>query len=315
MMFEKSERSVEFVTIAEAGVLESQALLLCESIRRFAGVYARCPITVISPRGDRRPSASTIRKLDQLQAEYLALEIDSCCPAYGPSYRVHSAAYIERRTGPPIIIQLDSDTLFLSEPDFTVNEHDAAARPVDVKGMCTTGAGDPFDDYWRELCALTGVAYEQLPIVHTTVDRQAVRASYNGGLLAAKRACGIFVRTEDIFRRLVAAGLCSWTADGPTIRTGTGFLRGAATAYWGTSQAAFSLATVAGNHAVRLLPVTHNVPLHLIDHLTWAIPARLVHIHYHWLFAEAGDANSTLAKINLPIESTEWLRTRLPLNT
>jgi hypothetical protein len=83
------------------------------------------------------------------------------------------------------------------------------------------------------------------------------------------RACGIFEHTEDVFKRLVAAGLKPWTADGLTMKTGTGVLGGAATAYWGTNQAAFSLAAVAGNLAVRLLPGTHNFPLHC---LVWSAP-------------------------------------------
>jgi hypothetical protein len=312
----KAENCVEFVLIAEAGILEAQALLLCESIRCFSGAYSRSSITVISPRRARRPSFSTLRKLDQLQAEYLPIEIDSCCPEYGPSYRVHSAAHVARRSGPPIIVQLDSDTIFISEPDFSLTESDAAARPVDVKGMCTTGSGDPFDAYWTKLCALVGINYEQVPIVETTVGCQAVRASYNGGLVAVQRACGILERTEDIFVRLVAAGLKPWAAGGPTIRTGTGVLSGAATAYWGTSQAAFSMAAVAGNHSVRLLPGTHNFPLHCLDQMTTSVPARLVHLHYHWLFsAEAGDANPILdRKVDLPAGTIEWLKARLPLD-
>jgi hypothetical protein len=307
--------SVEFVLIAEAGILEAQALLLCESIRRFAGAYSRSPITVVSPRSARRPSYATLRKLDRLDADYLPLDIDSCCPEYGPSYRVHAAAHVERRSGPPVIVQLDSDTIFLAEPDLTLTECPAAARPVDIKGMCTTGAGDPFDRYWRKLCALVDVDYEQVPTVRTTVDGQTVRASYNAGLLATQRAHGIFQRTEDIFKHLVAAGMTPWTADGPTLRTGTGVLSGAATAYWGTSQAAFSLAAVAGNHAVRLLPDTHNVPLHMLDQLT-TVPPRLVHVHYHgMLSAGAGDANPLVdGTLDLPAATVEWLRARLPLN-
>ena len=316
-MLKESENNVEFVLIAEAGILEAQALLLCESIRSFAGAYSQFPITVISPRSSRRPSFSTLRKLDRLQAEYLPIEVESCCPEYGTSYRVHSLAHVARRSGPPVIVQLDSDTIFLSEPDFSLTDSHAAARPVDVKGMCTTGPADPFDNFWRELCALMGVNYEQLSIVETTVDCQRVRASYNGGLIAAQRACGIFERTEEIFSRLVTAGLKPWTAGGPTIWTGTGILSGAATAYWGTSQAAFSLAAVAGNHAVELLPATYNFPLHCLDQMTTSIPWPLIHVHYHWLFsAEACDANPMLnEKLNLSVEAAEWLRARLPLRS
>jgi hypothetical protein len=314
-MLGNSRDDVEFVLIAESGILEAQACLLCESIRRFAGIYSRAAITVVSPRSARRPSRLTLRKLDQLQAEYLPVEIDSCCPEYGTSYRVHSLAHIARRPGPPIIIQLDSDTIFLSEPDFALAGNQLAARPVDMKGMCTTGARDHFDPYWRKLCALVGVNYEQMPIVNTTIDHKRVRASYNGGLVAAQRAGGLFELTEDIFKRLVAAGMKPWSANGPEIMTGTGLLSGAATAYWGTSQAALSLATVVGRHSVRHLPATHNIPLHLLDRMTTSLPTPMVHVHYHWLFSadQNGPNPRWDAKLKLSEEAAEWLKARLPL--
>jgi hypothetical protein len=191
--------AVEFVAIAEAGVLEAQALLLCRSIRQFCGAYARCPITVVSPRAHRRPCAATLRALDGLDVEYLPLDISSSAPEYGTSFRIHTAAHVERRSGPPIVVQLDSDTLFVSEPDFSLGEACAAARPVDVKGMCTCGPQDPFDGYWRQLCTTLSVDYERIPMIRTTVDQTIVRASYNGGLLIARRVSGLFAQTERFF--------------------------------------------------------------------------------------------------------------------
>jgi hypothetical protein len=55
---------VEFCVLAEAGVLEAQAPLLCSSIRRFAGAYSSAAIVVVSPRPDRRPCRTTLRDLD-----------------------------------------------------------------------------------------------------------------------------------------------------------------------------------------------------------------------------------------------------------
>jgi hypothetical protein len=180
--------------------------------------------------------------------------------------------------------------------------------------MCTTGAGDPNDAYWRKLSALANVDYDRLPVIRTTVDGLAIRASYNGGFLATRRALGLFGRTEDIFRKLVAERLHSWTADGPLMRTGTGFLQGAATAYWGTSQAAFSLAAVAGNHQVRLLPAAYNFPWHSLNDMPGPVPQPLVHMHYHWLFAET-DAAGLAAdpRLGLSDHVVEWLRAQLPL--
>ena len=251
--------------MAEAGILEAQARLLCASIRRFGGGYSGAAITVVSPRRSRRPSRATLRELQRLGAEFLPLSLSSPCPQYGPSYRVLAAAHVARRPGPPILVQIDSDTVFLREPDFSLRGVDAAARPVDVKGMCTSGSGDPFDTYWRNLCRLCEVDYDLLPMVQTTVDRQAVRASYNGGLVAARRTSGIFERTADFFIRLAGAQLKPWLGADTRVRSGTGVVDARGGAYWGTSQAALSLAITARAAAVQMLPATYNVPLHYVD--------------------------------------------------
>ena len=309
-----SEHQVEFVLNAETGVLEHQALLLCESIRHFGGTLSLSPITVVSPRKARRPSAATLMKLDRLRVEYLPLEIESACPDYGPSFKVHAVAHIARRPGPPIVVQIDSDTVFVRAPVLLANIESSAARPVDVKGMCTTGSGDEFDRHWRMLCAVAGVDYELVPIVHTTVDRVPVRASYNGGLIAARRVSGIFERTEEFFERFVAAGLRPWCREGFVVRSGAEIVSEAGSAYWGTTQAAFSLAAVAGGHAVDLLPATYNLPLHFLDEM--AVPIPLVHIHYHWLASSNQDGTNALLddRLCLSDDVREWLQSRLPLS-
>ncbi len=309
-------QQVEFVLIAEAGILERQALLLCESIRRFGGALSSSAITVVSPRKSRRPSHATLKMLDRLQAEYLALEIDSACPDYGPSFKVHALAHVARRSGPPIMVQVDSDSLFVAEPNALSKIDWAAGRPVDVKGMCTTGPGDEFDEYWRALCAVAGVDYEQIPVIRTTVDRVRVRASYNGGLLAARRASGIFERAEEYFLRLVAADLRPWEGRDIAIRSGAEIVSKAGSAYWGTSQAAFSLASVRSGRRVEILSDAYNFPLHLLDEMTTPVPAPLAHIHYHWLASNgAGDASALFdARLRLSAEVRAWLRPRAPFS-
>ncbi len=305
---------VEFVVIAEAGILEAQALLLCESIRRFAGRYAELAITVVSPRPGRRPSASTVRALAALGAELRALDIEVRCPDYGPSYKVLALADAERRPGPDILVQIDSDTLFVAEPDLSLPDHDIAARPVDLKGICTRGPGDPRDGFWRDLCGLCGVDYERIPIVETTVDRQAVRASYNGGLVVARRRIGFFGRTAEVFTRLVSAGLTPHREAGHREMTATGVVTEAGSLFWGTSQAVLPLAACSLDRSIGILPPTHNVPLHHWDNLV--APEHLVHLHYHWLCSATELAANPMldGRLELDPDVASWLRGKVPLD-
>jgi hypothetical protein len=155
-------QSIEFALVAESGVLERQAIILCESIRKFAGKYADSPITVISPRSDRRPSVETLARLSTLGVRFLPLDFASIEPEYGTTFRMYAAAELERQSTARKILFMDSDLLFAGEPDLDLLEMATYARPVDVKGMCTEGNKDQNDVYWRKLCEVCGVDYDQL---------------------------------------------------------------------------------------------------------------------------------------------------------
>src|SRR4051812_43697123 len=161
---------VEFALVAEAGPLEAQARLLVDSLRRFGGRHANAAVTVVSPRRSRRPSQATLRALRRAGARYVALDLASACPDYPTSWRVHALAHVERQPGPDVLVQLDSDALFLGDVGELCADARAAGRPIDVKGMATTGPGDGYEPYWAALCGLASVDLEALPFVRTTVD-------------------------------------------------------------------------------------------------------------------------------------------------
>lgn len=309
-----SPHQTEFFLIAERGILEPQAVLLCKSIRRFAGAYAKSAISVVSPRRNARPCRTTVKQLAALDADYVELDLSSPCPAYGPSFKVLAAAHMEDRGRAPVLVQLDSDTLFVREPDFSLPAAHVGARPVDVKGMSTEGHGDAFDPYWRGLCELCDVDYESLPWVVTTVDGKKVRANYNGGLTAARRACGIFQQTREFLLRLVAAERKPWANSGLLVKSGTGLVNREGSEYWGTSQAALSLAITARHGIVEILSNLYNVPVHSFASMP-PLDGVPVHIHYHWLLSERECDDNPMfdGRLALPPEIAEWIRSESPL--
>src|SRR5262249_5068786 len=154
---------VEFVLVVEGGALEPQARVLCESIRVHAGRYRDARISAISPTPDRRPSPAFAAFAAAYHVDYRELALPVECPEYRTSNRVYAAAWCAERSSADVIVVLDTDTVFLREPGLGLDAADVAVRPVDVKGMCTAGPGDPFDGYWQRLCALGGLDYDRLP--------------------------------------------------------------------------------------------------------------------------------------------------------
>ena len=161
---------------------------------------------------------------------------------------------------------------------------------------------------------MLGVDYESIPWVTTTVDEKVVRANFNGGLVAVRRASGLFRQTEEFFLRLVAASHRPWANSGTLVKSGTGLVDRVGSEFWGTSQAAFSLAVTALGGAVQILSNSYNVPLHSFDSLPLLATAP-VHVHYHWLFSEGECAANPMqdGRLSLPPEVGRWLEGELPL--
>lgn len=309
-----------FVACIEGGVLEAQALLLFESIRRYTGRFGGCDLYALSPRAGHLISAAARARLDSLGAHYVDEVLNTECPEYGSANRVAAAAYVEQKHPHDLLVVLDSDTLFIREPEeFDLAPGvDVAVRPVDVKGMCTKGWLDPADAYWRELCRLCGVDYEDVPWAESFVDRRRIKASYNGGLVVARGRLGVMRRWADFFFASVRRGLRPNPSAG-SFRAGAGVVEPAAAKLWGSNQAALSLAIWSTTRGVRQLPPTYNYPLHMHERLKPSLARatfpHLVHVHYHWLLAADALPANPLFHPHGPLspEQQDWLRSAAPI--
>ena len=302
-----------FVACIERGVLEKQALLLFESIRLYTGRFRYCPIYAVSPRAGHSISASARLKLDQLDVVYIDEILNTDCPEYGSANRVAAAAYVEQRHTHEILVILDSDTLFLREPDEILlrPDVDVAVRPVDVKGMCTSGPMDPFDAYWRDLCRCCGVDYDQIPWTESFVDRCRIKASYNAGLVIVRSKLGIMKRWSDFFFTSVRQHLRPYTYD-RRFRSGAGWVQSDASRLWGSNQAALSLAIWSITKNVNELAPTYNYPVtahsQIDKKLRNGIFSNLVHVHYHWILQDRASKNPLFDRSGpLSAEQRVWL--------
>lgn len=244
------------------------------------------------------------------------MSIVSPCPEYGPSYRVFACGEHERSSEADCLVFMDSDTVLLSEPDLELLGADVAARPVDVKGICTSGEGDPNDSYWRNLCQACGVNYDLIPGVTTTVERARVKASYNGGLNVVKSSSTLFAKTADFLLRSILANLIPRPNNNTTFPAGHGMVSEKGGRFWGSMQACFSLAITALKLSVRILPPSQNFPLHcypdLLPEIEKGTIPTICHVHYHHVFSSNPHDNPILAgQPGFPADSIEWLRERI----
>jgi hypothetical protein len=309
--------TASFVLCIENNAIRDQAILLCESIRQFGGHYRDSPILAFSPRAGLAVDGDTRRVLAKLGVRYVDEPINTTCLDYSSANRVFAGAWAEARCDSDFIVVLDSDTVYLQEPEMPTDA-DVAVRPVDSKGSATRGPGDAFEDYWVALAEMCGATIDRLPYIHATIDGQRIRASYNGGLIVARREKGIFTRGADLFSNSLKAGMRPYRGSGIDIFASTGPVGQAGSEFWGSSQAVLAIAIWATTDRVVHFPATYNVPLHLIASTgeigsDWTARPP-VHVHYHYMFTpqRCEVAMEIMAKLGVPADRLAWLAGRIP---
>jgi hypothetical protein len=309
------ETEIAFLICVEANRLETQARLLCESIRTFGGRYRQAPILAVSPRPHLALEAESQARLEALGVSYVVEPLNLTGKPYGTINRLVAGAWAETVSPRPYLVVLDTDTLFAAEPRFV--RADVGVRPVDVKGSASSGAGDPLDGYWARICRLGGIDLSRLPRVATTIDRVEIRASYNGGFTVVRRELGILRRAKEIFFASLAEDLRPWPGKGIDVLASTGAVGREASEWWGSSQAALSVAIASTTTGVHLYDERYNIPLHILAERgrSWPMAAGFepILLHYHHL-AEApyrAQLRQALRRVRCSPDVVRWVEERL----
>lgn len=306
---------VAFVICVEANQLAPQARLLCESLRRFGGRYRSAEVIAISPRPALAIDCETRAALEALGVSCVVEPLNETGSPYGPINRIVASAWAEAFVARPYLVVLDTDTLFVAEPELL--RADAGVRPVDIKGAASSGPGDPQDRYWTELCRLARFEIGRLPRLVTTIDRVPIRASYNGGFAVVRRDLGILTETREIFFAAWAENLRPRPNAELEVFASTGFVGREASEWWGSSQAALAVAIWSVTTDVLTYDERYNIPLNNLatPDRSWPTAPGFepILLHYHHL-AEASYRDQLLGvlrKIACPAEAVEWLESRL----
>jgi hypothetical protein len=309
------ESEVAFLICVEANRLEPQALLLCESLRTFGGRYREAPILAVSPRPHLALGSEARTHLAKLGVTYVVEPLNDTGNPYGTINRIVAGAWAETFSPRPYLALLDTDTVFVGEPSFA--RADVGVRPVDVKGSASSGAGDPQDAYWARMCGFGGIDLSRLPMISTTIDNVPIRASYNGGFTVVRRDLGILQRTREIFFASLQENLRPLAGKEFDVLASTGSVGLEASEWWGSSQAALSIAIWSRTSDVYTFDERYNIPLHNLTgpDRSWPMGPDFepVLLHYHYL-AEApyqAQLRQVLTRIGCSSEVLEWIGNRL----
>jgi hypothetical protein len=199
--------SIAFILCTEGGQLEQESLLMVESFRRYTGSFKDAPLFSFQVRDRNDVSIETVNKLESFGVKHQKVVLNSRYPDYPLANKPLLCAYAEQTIDADILVFLDSDLVFFSEPNefLLPPEYDIGIRPEHHKMIGSEGSSDPNEEYWLHLYAIAGVKAPDR-FVTTTVDRKTIRAFWNSGVVAVRRSAGIFTAWQQVIEKLLEEG-------------------------------------------------------------------------------------------------------------
>src|SRR5690349_3095186 len=107
---------IAFIMCTEGGSLEQESLLMAESFRRFTGGLKDAPIYSFQIREKNDVSKETIKALEAFRVEHRKVVLNHKYPDYPLANKPLLCAYAEQNIDADILVFLDSDLVFFSEP-------------------------------------------------------------------------------------------------------------------------------------------------------------------------------------------------------
>jgi hypothetical protein len=190
-----------YATLAIPGESELDTLLLAESLRTFGGELAFNPLWVLVPAGLGLLSDATQKKLAQLNADVISLEIDPEWFKFPFAAKVAAAAAAESQAlgQTERLVYMDRDTIVLSEPsEFLISPGISLGfRPVHHQLIGSTW-GSVLDSFWTLIYEVCSVPEENLfpMLTHTG---EPIRPYFNAGIFVTRPENGLLAQWREVF--------------------------------------------------------------------------------------------------------------------
>lgn len=208
-------QDITFICCVESGFLESQTVLMIESLRRYGGVYKDLPIIAMTPRFGPPISKLTKERFKALSVLHISFRPKNKFSWKAFLNKHFAMAKAEEICDSEFLCWLDSDLLFTGEPSglFLDQNEDFTACPSDVAGA-SCGVDDPMDIYWEEVCLIFGIDIDSLPWVKAFVEKKDMRFYFNSGIFLYRRQTQLSRRHLENTLRFFDAKISSKTTGG-----------------------------------------------------------------------------------------------------
>ena len=194
-----------FAFMAAPGRSESQALVLADSVRTFAGEFSNSPIWILIPETEESISEKTREELASLNARLVPFGIDPAAREFPFAAKVFASAAAESlaRGQTDLLVWMDSGSIVINAPKGLLLENgkNLGYRPVDHT-LIGSPYDEPIDSFWELIYRKCHVPQDRLFPMTAVVDENRIRPYFNAGLLVVRPERGLLQLWRDNFDRL-----------------------------------------------------------------------------------------------------------------
>jgi hypothetical protein len=207
---DKLNDSTTICTCIEAGELETEVLLLAESLRKFGGRWADVPMVAVKPRRGPALSIATMNRLKQLNVELVDKLLSNEASWWNHANKPAAMRYVEQHASTRCVTWMDGDMVVLREPKgFTpAPGADFIARAGEACDVASDGSDDKVD-YWRRMCAVFGLRFEEFGEISSWPDRKPIKAYWQSGIFTYYREAKLGARQYEVVATMLRTPIAS----------------------------------------------------------------------------------------------------------
>jgi hypothetical protein len=205
-------KQTTIVTCVEAGSLETQVLMLADSLRAFGGPWAKTDFIAVKPRRGPAVSAHTRHEFRRLDVEFIDEKFNVELDWWNNANKSSVMSQLERRVPTPNVTWMDSDMIVLNPPDELVPASGTHFIARAGEGYLGSDGADSNSTYWRALCALVGICFDDFPVITSFPEIRPIRAYWQSGIYTYEKQTGLGREHYEIIRKLLSSNIGSRAA-------------------------------------------------------------------------------------------------------
>ena len=201
----KIEKIIFSSTVYPSTSSETDAILLAESIRSFAGFLCQTPIWFLVPEYGKQISPKVRDKLCALGVKLIPFEVDHEVMQFPLAAYVLAAALAESKANAQTesFVWLGTNTIVLQEPSrFLLSaDKNLGFRPVHHT-LVGSHYDAPLDPFWTLIYQYCTVPEDRIFPMKTHIDGITIRPYFNAGMLVTRPEKALFKAWSDTFLRV-----------------------------------------------------------------------------------------------------------------